>query len=94
MRSKALTSIRSDLRQLSLAANNVTKNWPISFYEPDWKRSTEKKNPLLTQMMSFAQVVNGPIHSSPQHHSHLDDQSTRSTKVQPYIQDNLYLSID
>ena len=89
-----LTSIRSDLRQLSLAANNVTKNWPISFYETDWKRSTEKKNPLLTQMMSFAQVVNGPIHSPPQHHSHLDDQSTRSTKVQPYIQDNLYLSID
>ena len=58
------------------------------------KARLKKKNPLLTQMMSFAQVVNGPIHSPPQHHSHLDDQSTRSTKVQPYIQDNLYLSFD
>ena len=41
MRSKAFNF--DYLRQLSLAANNVTKNWPISFYEPDLKRSTEKK---------------------------------------------------
>ena len=87
-----LTSIRSDLRQLSLAANNVTKNWPISFYEPDLKRSTEKKISWL--MMTVAQVVNDPVHSPPQHYSHLDDQSARSTEIQPYYQDNLYLSID
>ena len=45
-------------------------------------------------MMSFAQVVNDPVHSPSQHYSHLDDQSTRSTEIQPYYQDNLYLSIE
>lgn len=45
-------------------------------------------------MMTVAQVVNDPVHSPPQHYSHLDDQSARSTEIQPYYQDNLYLSID